>query len=178
MTDSLYFDTDCLSSFLWVKAEKILTALYSNRIIIPQQVYNELSNPVITHLRMRLDSLINKGGAVIQPILADSPEYSLYMKLTNAPDDGYAIIGKGEAAAITLAYVSGGAVASNNMKDVSTYVSRFNLRHVTTGDILARAFERSLITEDKGNRIWDAMLARKRKIGAASFTNYLRKHND
>ena len=56
MTDSLYFDTDCLSAFLWVKAENILKTLYSGKIKIPQQVYNELSNPAINHLKMRLDS--------------------------------------------------------------------------------------------------------------------------
>ena len=173
MTDSLYFDTDCLSAFLWVKAEGLLTAMYSGRMIIPQQVYNELSNPAIAHLKARLDALINSGGAAVLPILANSPEYSHYLKLISMPDEGCAIIGKGEAAAITLAFASGGIVASNNMKDVSYYVTELGLRLITTGGILLKAFEQSLITEDEGNLLWSAMLAKKRKIGAASFTDYL-----
>ena len=64
MTDSLYFDTDCISSFLWVREERILTRLYSGKIVIPQQVYNELSFSGVIHLKTRLDVLIDGGDAV------------------------------------------------------------------------------------------------------------------
>lgn len=173
MTDSLYFDTDCLSAFLWVKAEYILTSLYSGKIRVPQQVYNELSYPGTPQLKTRIDVLISNGSAAIEPIMTDAPEFNLYSKLTASPDQGYSIIGKGEAAAIALASVSGGIVASNNLKDVARYVSYLGLRHITTGDILVEAFKRALITEDNGNNTWSAMLAKKRKIGAASFSEYL-----
>ncbi len=174
LTDSLYFDTDCISSFLWARAERILTRLYSGKIIIPQQVYNELSFPGITHLKTRLDVLIDCGDAAIQPILIDTPEFNIYRKLTSSPDEGHSIIGKGEAAALTLASVANGTVASNNLRDVASYISEFSLRHMTTGDILINALEASLITENEGNSIWSAMLAKKRKIGPASFTDYAR----
>jgi hypothetical protein len=36
MTSDLFFDTDCLSSFLWVKNENILLQLYPGRIVLPQ----------------------------------------------------------------------------------------------------------------------------------------------
>jgi len=42
MTSKLFFDTDCISSFLWVKQEKILFHLYPGRIMLPVQVYVEL----------------------------------------------------------------------------------------------------------------------------------------
>ena len=175
MTDSLYFDTDCISSFLWVHEERVLTRLYSGKIVIPQQVYNELSFPGISHLKTRLDILIDGGDAAIQPIMIDAPEFILYRKLTSSPDAGHSIIGKGEAAALTLASVSSGTVASNNLRDVASYISELGLRHITTGDILIDALEASLITESDGNSIWSAMLAKKRKIGPASFTDFL--HN-
>lgn len=44
MTKQLFFDTDCLSSFLWVHREDILLRLYPGKIVLPQQVFNELSN--------------------------------------------------------------------------------------------------------------------------------------
>lgn len=66
MTNWLYFDTDCLSAFLWVKEEKILTRLYAGKIIVPQQVYQELSVTVIEHLKKRLDVLINNAGKKTQ----------------------------------------------------------------------------------------------------------------
>jgi len=173
LTDSLYFDTDCISSFLWVKEECILASLYSGKIKLPQQVYNELSYPGTPQLKTRVDVLINNGNAVIVPILTDTPEFSFYSKLTISPDEGHIIIGKGEAAAIALALTSGGTVASNNLKDVAAYVSELGIRHITTGDILIKALEASLITENEGNVMWSAMLAKKRKIGAASFSDYL-----
>ena len=173
MTDSLYFDTDCISSFLWVHEERVLTRLYTGKIIIPQQVYNELSYPGIIHLKTRLDLLIDGGDAAIQPIFIDTPEFTLYRKLTSSPDEGHSIIGKGEAAALTLASVLNGTVASNNLRDVASYISKLGLRHITTGDILSNALEASLITESEGNSLWSAMLAKKRKIGPASFTEFL-----
>jgi predicted nucleic acid-binding protein len=141
--------------------------------MIPQQVYNELSLPQITHLKKRVDTMIDNGDATIRPILVGSDEYDIYTKLTNIPDKGHSIIGKGEAASIALALTSDGIVASNNLKDVVAYVEELKLRHVTTGDILIEAYKQALITEEKGNRIWSDMLAKRRKIGAASFTDCL-----
>jgi predicted nucleic acid-binding protein len=164
-----------MSSFLWVKEEKILTQLYPGRIIIPQQVYNELSFPGIAHLKTRLDMLIAGRDAEIKFILTNTYEYTLYQKLTNSPDEGHSIIGKGEAAALALALSSCSIVASNNVKDVASYVTELGLHHMTTGDILIEALESSLITESEGNSIWSAMLAKKRKIGSASFADYI--HN-
>jgi len=50
LTDSLFFDTDCLSAFLWVGNEDLLVKLYPGKVMIPQQVYNELSSPRISNL--------------------------------------------------------------------------------------------------------------------------------
>ena len=175
MTDFIYFDTDCLSSFLWVNEEKILSSLYSGKIIIPQQVYNELSHPATPQLKIRIDSLISNKDATIQQILTATPEFDLYNKFINTPESGYSIIGKGEASAIALAIESKDTVASNNLKDVLAYVSKYNLKHITTGDILKKALDNSIITEDYGNSIWSAMLTKRRKLGTATFTDYLKK---
>ncbi|WP_041459387.1 hypothetical protein [Aminobacterium colombiense] len=50
MIKKLFFDTGCISSFLWVKEEKILLTLYPERIILPKQVSDELCNPSIPHI--------------------------------------------------------------------------------------------------------------------------------
>ena len=52
---------------------------------------------------------------------------------------GEKIIGKGEAAAIALAKTYNGIIASNNLKDISKYIEKYNLEHVATGDILVAA---------------------------------------
>ena len=58
MTDKYFFDTDCLSAFLWVRNENILIKLYGGKIVLPEQVYSELSHPRIPHLKTMTDNLI------------------------------------------------------------------------------------------------------------------------
>lgn len=175
MIDSLFFDSDCISAFLWVKEEGILTQLYAKRIVLPKSVYDELSYPRIAHLRARVDAMLAVGAARVEAIDTDTKEYQWYYKLTAAPENGRMVIGKGEAAALVLARSRNGIVASNNLKDICFYRNEFGLLHKTTGDILVEALRSGVITERQGNRIWENMLARRRKIGADSFSEYLRK---
>lgn len=175
MTDTpIYFDTDCLSSFLWVRAEYLLPALYKGNIFIPMQVYTELSIPTIRHLQSRIDALIVAGNASTALIMAETAEYKHYTQMVSNPNIGHLPIGKGEASAIALAKASGGAVASNNLKDVKQYVEELGLLHITTGTIMAEAFQKSIITESQANTLWGNMIAKKRKLGAATFTEYMK----
>lgn len=173
MTDSLFFDTDCLCAFLWVRNESLLVQLYPGKIIIPRPVYTELCRPSISHLKARVDALLKKKLVSIQDIDVGSEEYITYYQLTESPTKGHKVIGNGEAASISLAKQYGGIVASNNLRDISDYISEFSLRHTTTSDILVDAYNRGLITENDGNTIWANMLVKRRRLGAASFTDYL-----
>ena len=127
MTDSLFFDTDCISAFLWVRNESLLAQLYPGRIVIPRPVYNELSNPRIVHLKVRIDALVSTGQAEIVKIIVGTQEYNMFYKLTVEPDKGQKLIGKGEAAPIALAKENGGIVASNNLSDIGDYVKEFSI---------------------------------------------------
>ena len=173
MTENIYFDTDCISSFLWVNREDVLIKLYSGRMVIPKPVFDELSNPTIPHIKQKIDNLIKKGHADLVSIYIDSEAYTLYQKLTTFPDAGFSAIGKGETAAIVLAKINNGILASNNLKDISPYVQIYNLNHITTGDILIEALKQGHISENEGNMIWYSMLSKKRRLGARSFTDYL-----
>lgn len=177
MIDSLFFDSDCISAFLWVGKEEILTKLYSGRIVIPKPVYDELSYPRIAHLKARVDGMLASGEARVEAIAIDTEEYICYYNLTVASKIGQVVIGKGEAAAIALARGRNGTVASNNLKDICFYIEEYGLQHRTTGDILVEAFRQEMISEEQGNVIWGNMLARRRKIGADSFSDYLQKRN-
>ena len=59
------------------------------------------------------------------------------------------------------------------MKDISIYVQEYGLTHVTTGDIMKMAFDAGYIDEEQGNTIWKNMIARRRKLGYATFSEYL-----
>lgn len=121
--------------------------------------------------------MLKDHNAIIEYIQTGSEEYSLYVKLTESPDPGHMIIGKGEAAAIAFAKERDGILASNNLRDIAVYVSDFHLKHKTTGDILKEALDKKLITEDEGNKIWKNMLQKKRKLGYLSFSEFLQKSN-
>ena len=140
MTDNYFFDTDCLSAFLWVRGESILAKLYSGRIVLPAQVYDELGK--VPHLLERVDTLKNNGDLQVESIEVDSAEYSDYLKMTTSPEDGMKIIGRGEAAGLAMARQRKGTLASNNLRDVRTYVEKYDISHITTGDILIEAPER------------------------------------
>lgn len=173
LTSRVFIDTDCISAFLWVGTEHLLEKLYSGKIVIPQEVYDEINIPTIPHLKSRIDQLVAKGSAEIVSIDIGSEEYELYRNLTRNHDSNK-VIGKGEAASISLAKKHNGILGSNNLRDVEPYVEEFSLEHMTTGDILVEAFKAQFITEQEGNHIWNNMLKKKRKIGANSFSDYLR----
>lgn len=174
MTDQLFFDTDCFSSFLWVRQENLILQLYPGRIIVPQEVFTELSNPSIPHIKGKLIDLLANGSISIMKIMTNTEEYSLYYELAIVPKKGRKVIGKGEAAALALAKVHKGIIASNNLKDISQYVSFYKLEHITTCDILAQALDNGLIDEDSGNQIWSNMLQKRRLLPARTFTDYLK----
>jgi len=176
LIETLFFDTDCISAFLWVDNESILSKLYAGRIVIPKQVYDELSHPgvnAIKSLKAQVDLLVQSGDARIETIIVGTDAYELYKKLTNNPERGHRIIGKGEAASIVLAKENKGILASNNLKDIDDYVKQFNIIHITTGDIMKKALEAGYIDEAQGNMIWANMIARRRKLGYRTFTEFL-----
>lgn len=53
----------------------------------------------------------------------DSEEYDLYIELTTLSGDNK-VIGRGEAASISMAKKHDGIVGSNNLKDVAYYVKK------------------------------------------------------
>lgn len=174
MTDSIFFDTDCICAFLWVNGESLLEKMFPGKIVIPKEVYNEIDRPTIPHLKNRVDQLIANGSAVVVSMDINSEEYVLYRELTT--DFGTnKVIGSGEAASIALAKKHNGVLGSNNLRDISYYIRKYSLKNVTTGDILVEAFQKGFITEQEGNTIWTNMLKKKRKIGANSFTEFLQR---
>jgi predicted nucleic acid-binding protein len=162
-----------------VDNESILAKLFPGRIVIPKEVYDELSHPGVNRvkgLKEQIDFMLQSKDATIETIIVGTDTYNLYRKLTTNPDPGHKIIGRGEAASISLAKEKQGILASNNLRDISPYVIEYGLSHLTTGDILKIALDRGLINESQGNALWANMIARRRKLGYASFSDYLESY--
>lgn len=171
MTEPLFLDTDCLSTFLVVGQENLVLRLYAGRIGIPQQVYEELKK--VHFMKSKVDALRQAGKVVLYQISAGTVEGDLYFKLTNKPDQGYKVIGSGEAAAITLTKQYNGILGSNNMRDILPYIRLYHLQHRTSADIMAEALDQHLISEGQGNVIWRDMRQRNRKLPVDTFTEFL-----
>lgn len=174
MTNDYFFDTDCLSAFLWINDINILKELYGGRIIITAPVYDELSNPCVPQLKRRTDLMLNESIAMLKQLETNTEEYELYYNLIHGNIGGKQI-GKGEAAGIALAKVHNGILASNNYRDIAPYIEKFGLKHIDTGGILVEAMEKGLITEDDGNKIWASMKAKNRLLPTSTFSEYLNK---
>lgn len=174
MTDKLFFDTDCLSSFLSVGREDIILLNYRGRIVIPQFVYDEFCNPVVRHLRIKLDNMLKIKDVHKMGITFGTPEAALFKQLTQRPIKDVPTIGKGEAAALVLAKVNKGIIASNNLRDVTGYAKEFGIPILTAADILVEALGTSYITETEGNNIWTDMRNKNRKLPTNSFSEFLR----
>ena len=170
MTEKYFFDTDCLSAFLWTREESILSRLYTGRIILPMQVYSELQR--VPHLLMRVDTLRDHGDLKVDSIMVGSAEYYDYMQMTTSPEAGMRVIGRGEAAGIAMAKQRGGTLASNNLRDVLPYVKKYDIAHITTGDILIKAMDAGILTEAEGNTIWSEMIRKRRMLPTATFSDY------
>jgi len=169
MTKRVFFDTDCISSFMWVGEKNIIEELFDARIVIPEQVYEELSNPTVKHLKDQTDEIIKAGKATIECIEIESSEYIVYKRMTEYP--AKPIIGKGEAAAIALAYVNNGILASNNLKDVSQYVKKYELEHITTLDILIMAEKSGILSGLECESIWREMKRKRIRLPEGSYTD-------
>lgn len=172
MTEPLFFDTDCLSAFLWTDRGSIVTRLYPGRVIVPQSVLDELSRVSAPSFKERVASLTASADVEIRDIGLSSPAFSLYREMTGRPKPGFKAVGRGEAAAMALAVAHQGIVASNNFRDTAAYIRAYGLKYKTTGSILVEAYENALVSEAEANAIWADMLAEGRWIGARSFTEF------
>nr|WP_319473614.1 hypothetical protein [uncultured Sphaerochaeta sp.] len=173
MTDPIFFDTDCLSAFFWVRQEHLLQILYPGRLVIPGETYTELSK--VSHLKAQADGMISRGCLQLENILVASREFTIFSQLTT-PQKGHVAIGDGEAACIALVITHNGTLASNNMRDVAQYVRQYNLAHITTASILKDAHGQNVITEQQGNDLWKSMLGKRRKLPNTTFSEYLASH--
>ena len=172
----IIFDTDCISSFLWIKRLDIINALFPNEIIIPQSVYDELNkikSPPYRFVFNDLYSQILKGNFKLKNIMISSREFNEYRKLISMKNPKR--IGKGEAAAIVITRALNGTLASNNLRDILPYVGKNKLPYICTEDILYLSYEKKYFSIEEGNQIWNDMKRKKRKLPNYDFKEIVRK---
>lgn len=156
MIDLYFFDTDCISTFLHIGRQDILVSLYNTRIHVPSFVYKELMHA--PHIIIsNFEEMKAFGNIIIDEITYGTEEAKLYTYLTKSAANNKRI-GDGEAATIALAKYNNGVLASNNMKDISYYIDKYDLKHITTADILEKAVNDRIISIEDADSIWKEIM--------------------
>jgi predicted nucleic acid-binding protein len=159
----IVFDTDCISSFLWVKRLDVVKNLFPNQIIIPQTVYDELNkiqNPQYRFLFNDLLAQVLNRSFKLKNIMVSDQAFNEYRKLISIKNPKR--IGKGEAAAIVIARIQKGTLASNNLSDILPYVGKNKLPYIRTDNILYLSYKKNYISIKDGNQLWNDMKLYKR----------------
>lgn len=168
----VFYDTDCLECFLFVDAGHILEELFS-KIIIPEQVYSEImaeNTPAI--VKKNFKNLKNRF-VEIKEISFLSQEYATYNLIKKGLwSKTGKICGSGESAAITLAHLNNGLVASNNLSDVEEYIESLDIELITSSMILSKAVERDIISKENADDLWKGMINKGIKLPKESFSDY------
>ena len=77
-----------------------------------------------------------------------------------------------ESAAITIAHLNKGLVASNNLSDVEEYIESLDIELITSSMILSKAVERDIISKENANDLWKGMINKGIKLPKKSFSDY------
>lgn len=172
MNKPVFYDTDCLECFLFADAGHILEKLFS-KIIIPEQVYNELmdyNTPPIVKTNFKK---LKEGFVETREIQFASREYTAYKSIEKGfwSETGKCC-GSGESAAMALAHINNGIVASNNLSDVEEYIESLDIELITSSMILSKAVKKDILSENTANLLWKRMVKEGIDLPRDSFTEY------
>lgn len=172
MNKPVFYDTDCLESFLFVDAGYVLEELFS-KIVIPEQVYEELMHDTTPPDVKTNFKKLKKGFVEIRELPFLSQEYSTYKLI----ERGFwsktnKVCGKGESATMALAHLNNGIVASNNLSDVEEYIESLDIELITSSMILSKAVEKDIVSEDTADILWKGMDKEGIDLPKNSFSEY------
>ncbi|MCQ9628353.1 hypothetical protein HS141_15650 [Cetobacterium somerae] len=174
-------DSDFVSSFLWAKEGNLLINLFEDKLFIPEAVINEIGNLNNTKLGQFVyddfQNFLVNGSFKPLVISFGSEEEELMETIRN---DFYAQFGKkigdGELEMITLAIHKQAMcivnTASNNMKDILTFIQSNQINNITTMDVLCLAYDKNLKTFLELENIKAEMVKRKRWLPSLSVQDY------
>lgn len=172
--DKIYFDADCLSSFLWTNSQAILVQLYGNRIFVPSLVVDEIKK--VPFLKGQLDRYSRMPFIQQETFSVKDEPFEIY-RLLRQGDKEHPMIGQGEAAVIALAKCNEATMASNNLRDISYYLEYYNLNNITTADILFEAVQTNVITQADAETLWLRMIQCKRDLPYPTYGEWLLHRN-
>ena len=164
------YDSDCISSFLKINEVKLLKKLFS-QILVPKQVYDEITTPdSYWQVRKLAISLKNNGYLKIIPIETSYQSLKNYNSMIKGKWGRP--IGRGEAAALSLAILNNGIIASNNLKDVKDIAQKNSIPIMTSSIILTALYEKGVLSKSEVESVWAEMKKRDTILPTKTFEIY------
>ncbi len=155
----VFFDTDCLSSFLAARRLKVLVDLFGDRIRVPAEVVRELEglryDPSSTYMLSSLMDFLRGNPQARVVIEVGGDIYAVYQRLK--AESVARPLGAGEMAVMAHALQERGIVASNNLRDVKEFCLRYCLDLICTEHIIVGAVARNLISYGAAKKTWHHM---------------------
>ncbi len=155
----VFFDTDCVSSFLSVGRLDIVVKLFGQRIRVPSEVLRELDglqyHPTLGHIPSSLRAYIAESPQAEVQITIGSPTHKMYEQLKEG--FGGRRVGSGESAVMACAYQQRGVVASNNLSDVRAFCEANGIELICTQHTLVGAVVKGVIAEVTARKVWHHM---------------------
>lgn len=173
----VFIDTDFLSSLLWSKRSNLLSKVYPNdSFFIPPFTRSELfdNDANLSEIRNQYHvDIVNGYYSETTDKQADLSTLQLTIKMNTYGVDGFPSVGRGEAQAFAYAVHNKGALASNNLRDIKQYTTRYKIPLITTSDFIFDAYNQSIITETEAEDIWKCLIQHKRIMPNQTFKEYL-----
>jgi len=175
----IVFDTDCISSFLWVRSiDLVVQAMADCTLLVPSQVIAEFGElmrlPDYRFVPQLMHDHIRRGHFQTMDMLAADAVADEYFRLTQASRKPRPL-GPGEAAVLSYARLQDGTVASNNLRDVRAYCEQYHMGLITTADIMCHAVAQGIMTVAEGEDLWKGMKARRRRLPDGDFADAFRR---
>lgn len=173
MTKQIFYDTDCLSSFLEINDWSILEHLF-DEITIPNAVHEEFtrlppSSPIIKNLEILIDTNFVK----IEDINPFSNTYDIYRDIEKEYEmlNGK-FLGEGEAEAMALVVSNDGILASNNFTDIKYFVDKYQMPLMTSAYMICISVDNGFITKGKASDMWNQMWENDVTLPQSTFEEY------
>ena len=170
---SVYYDIDCINSFLIIDRVDLLKSAFS-RIHVSNQTIEIYSNPSLSEeLRDKFNELIYSGFVKKEEINLNTDIFALYHFLVDNKENGNKFIGKSEASTIALASNSNSVILSNNPENISAYLEKYDIKTLNSGDILIKLCQKKVIDKEEADIIWRLMSSKGVNLPEKTFKDYL-----
>jgi hypothetical protein len=166
----ILLDADVLIHFFKGEELLLLPKLYPNRLLIIQEVINELK----THdYQLIITTLINTKLVRIYEIPKSLSANILYEIAKIQKEVPSAELG--ERVCMAIAKHDNKIVASSNIKDIKSYCSANKIEYLTTMDILVQAYQQEIIDEADADYFIYNVKSKGSKLPCNTIKEYLEK---